>query len=759
MVTERDRGLVEMPMLAPDLCFDALDDGTIILRSEVFDTALHGACYADLLPLLDGRRPRREIIARLAGKHPATDVQTALVLLAKSGYVVSGEFDMDAKRAALWSVLGVSPRWAEQRLSATPVSVFGDDGRLAAHLAEMGFGIGLGEAALSVLACSDYLDEELSTVNLRKLASRTPWTLVRSGGALPMFGPIFRPGGACWECLAVRLRANRAVEGFLRASAAPVAVSRPVDVGTSALTEAVHGLAALEIAKWVVLGDLSPLDGGAITLEPNGLEIEHHWVGRRPQCRACGDASMSRPDRAPVPLKLKPSPKSVRNSGGTRAVPQNETLGRFRRLVSPVCGVVTRLERVTDAADPWLHVYAATSNAGPHATTFRGLRNRVRREQSAGKGSTPQQSEASALCEAIERFSGTFTGGEIRFKKRLSDFLRSGTDEAIHPNEVELFSDRQLDTPERSVTPDETEARRVPLRFDPDSAVSWSPMWSLTRRSHRFLPTALLYRGVPRVEGGAFCWATTNGCAAGNTLEEAVLQGFLELVERDSVAIWWYNRLRLPAVDLDSFGDEWLTQARNRYRAWHRDLWVLDATLDLGIPAFVSVSRRIANEGGERILYGFGAHIDPRIAALRAVCEMNQVLPAFGDPESDDAEFRSAWLGRWLREARLADHPHLAPDGDAAVRRMTDYAVPDTEDVREDIEHCQRLMEGRGLEVLVLDQTRPDVGMPVARVIVPGLRHYYQRFAPGRLYDVPVQVGRLDSPLAEADLNCAVIAG
>ena len=65
----------------------------------------------------------------------------------------------------------------------------------------------------------------------------------------------------------------------------------------------------------------------------------------------------------------------------------------------------------------------------------------------------------------------------------------------------------------------------------------------------------------------------------------------------------------------------------------------------------------------------------------------------------------------------------------------------------------QRLVEERGLELLVLDQTRPDIGLPVVKVIVPGLRHFWARFAPGRLYDVPVQLGWRTSPISEADLN------
>jgi ribosomal protein S12 methylthiotransferase accessory factor YcaO len=57
------------------------------------------------------------------------------------------------------------------------------------------------------------------------------------------------------------------------------------------------------------------------------------------------------------------------------------------------------------------------------------------------------------------------------------------------------------------------------------------------------------------------------------------------------------------------------------------------------------------------------------------------------------------------------------------------------------------------MEMLVLDQTRPEVGMPVVKVIVPGLRHFWARFAPGRLYEVPVQMGWLGRALSEDELN------
>ena len=55
--------------------------------------------------------------------------------------------------------------------------------------------------------------------------------------------------------------------------------------------------------------------------------------------------------------------------------------------------------------------------------------------------------------------------------------------------------------------------------------------------------------------------------------------------------------------------------------------------------------------------------------------------------------------------------------------------------------------------MLVLDQTRPDIGLKVVKVVVPGLRHFWRRLGPGRLYDIPVHMGWLETPLNEEMLN------
>ncbi len=66
---------------------------------------------------------------------------------------------------------------------------------------------------------------------------------------------------------------------------------------------------------------------------------------------------------------------------------------------------------------------------------------------------------------------------------------------------------------------------------------------------------------------------------------------------------------------------------------------------------------------------------------------------------------------------------------------------------------CVSIAARLGMETLVLDQTRPDIGLPVVKVMVPGMRHFWKRFGPGRLYDVPVKSGWLKEPLTESQLN------
>ena len=760
--TPADTGSVARPRLTPHLRVHALDEGQTLLVSETFNTLLHGKLHADLLPLLDGRRETSEIVSKIVSERASTHTREAVLsgiaTLAAKGYVVCGDYRMAESEAAYWTSLGVSPSWVEAALGDARVCVEGAAGKLVAHLQAAGVRISDDAPSLKVILCKDYLEERLEAVNRQALAAKTPWMLVRPRGMTPIFGPVFTHGhghghgieAPCWACLVYRMRSHAEVHNFLRNRGGEAAAFKPFAANEATL-EAIYGLAAAEIAKWLVLGEDAPVHAHALSVNLGKLESARHRVTRRPQCVACGDPNLFLPDRPPVAVQLRPSPKAHLTSGGARTLAPEVTLAKYRHLVSPISGVVPWLTRTTDEGDPWLHVYWAGSNLAMKSRSLSALRRSLR-SKSAGKGSTRAQSEVSALCEAIERYSGAYHGDEIRVRRRFTDF--SDSEGAIHPNEVQLFSDHQLDNAS-AINAKGHPYNIIPNRFDPDALIDWTPVFSLSERRHRYLPTAMLYFGIaPEHEGSGGQIADSNGCAAGNTLEEAILQGFFELVERDAFAIWWYNRLRMPRVDLASFDDAFIASAEDYYAGQARELWLLDLTSDLSVPAFVALSRRAGGET-EDIIYGAGAHFDPRLAALRAICELNQCLTWLPRPGARDGKpmIDDPVALAWWKTARLTECDWLAPSEDAAPSMASNYPASGRMDTREDVEQVIELLKDRGLELLVLDQTRPDIGLPVARVLVPGLRHFWQRLAPGRLYDVPVSLGRLSAPLSEGELN------
>ena len=732
----------DVPRFAPNFTVYVLPPDVVCLYSEDRKFLLHGELYCALASAIGkGGKSFRELVRDLEQDFPSNKIHEALKRLVDRRYVLPASRFSDGVAAAYWASLGLSLATAAQNLEKCRVRIQSIDVQgeteLAAALSGLGVRVVKRSPDLTVMLVNDYLEARLAELNREHLADGAPWALVQPSGIFPLVGPVFRPGqSACWVCLAERMKRNREIKALLdRKEARRVAVSPLAQqtVGQSAIQ-----LAAVEVARAIATDFRTPLSDHIVSLDLLGSTIVKHHVSARPQCPACGGKKLRDPRRAPAPVELGAGGKVVMTSGGYRSVSSLATVARFRRHVSPLTGVVSRLERI-EADLPLNTNYYATHNFSGPAQTVRELRAGLS-SGSFGKGSTAEQGEASALMEAIERYSGIFQGDEIRAKRRFADFPPG---EAIPPNEVLLFSDAQL-RQGRAQTFESHEQEAVPALFDRAARIEWSPVWSLRDARFKYLPTSLLYFFY---RGAAAFAADSNGCAAGNTLEEAIVQGFLELVERDAYAIWWYNRLERPELDLGQLEDSFVRDLRNRLAQNGRRLWALDVTSDLGIPTFVAVTHWMQN-GRENIEFGSGAHFDARIALLRALTELNQFLSLglMGGGTGEKSSLDGA------TPLRLKDHPYLTPNGNPPVEPEYGSKFGHL-DTREQVKACVSLAQRAGLDFLVLDQTRPDIEAPVVRVIVPGLRHFYRRFAPGRLYDVPVKLGVRDRPLNENELN------
>src|SRR5687767_7728784 len=418
-----------------------VDSEGVFLLSEQGHVLLTGRLYRQLAPMLDGGRTIDEVVDSLADVATAAEVYYAVAQLEKKGHIVESSGFTDAAiplaRLAFWDALGLDPLAAESRLRTATVALhqFGAApiGQLGSALAAFGVRVEA-ESDFAIVATDDYLQEDLEGFNAAALAAGRSWLLVKPVGTILWIGPLFRPGGGCWECLAQRLRQNRPVESYLQGRSG---LTAPFPVANAALPTTVAAaldVAALEVVKHIA-GHV-PVDRCLRTMDLLTGESREHRFVRRPQCPRCNPDYRSVLE--PVRVTLEPQPKRFTADGGYRSVSPQETVARYGHHVSPLIGAVTALTPSPLDEDGFLPVFFSGQNLAMRRETLPGLRMGLR-NGSAGKGTTVIQASASALCEALERYSGDFYGEEIR---RPASFRQLGAS-AIHPNACMLFSAAQ----------------------------------------------------------------------------------------------------------------------------------------------------------------------------------------------------------------------------------------------------------------------------------------------------------------------------
>jgi len=363
----------------------------------------------------------------------------------------------------------------------------------------------------------------------------------------------------------------------------------------------------------------------------------------------------------------------------------------------------------------------------------------------SGWGKTWDEAERGCVMEAAERCSAQFFGDEPIRRARMAQIGA----EAVAPPELLLIDQRQYG--ERAGwNRCHPGMNAIPAPWRAACAIDWMVADPKLSSDPAWLPAGLCLLGHDRDRRYGLPPATSSGVAAGHTVEEAAVRAFVELVERDAVAIWWYNRIPRPRISIAALGEPLIAAYGEFSQARRRSLVLHDLTHDLGVPVVAAVAH---DRSGGRITLGFGAGTSLVQAARHAVgelaqCEGNLVL----------IEWRVAATGlrglnpeakallQWARTQRLNDHPHLVGTGVCKRARFPRCHILD-------LATCRQICRARGLRFLALDLTREIIGVPVVRVVVPGLRASWARFAPGRLYDVPVELGWRQRQSSLRELN------
>ena len=694
----------------------------LLLVSETASFLLQGDAYRHLFTHVDGARPIMEVLA------PVADLGQQAVLLLTIDQLIADGFleERNAPNPVRYhhpdfDAAPVMTHDSGDSLELTILSQFDNRTLLTQWASALQV-----SHPINVVIADEYLDPRLAVINRSQLQQQRPWLLIKLTGEQPLIGPYFTPseiGSPCWNCLAVRLRYNQPVRLWLQGG--EQADTRPVPIRYDAA--AVHRMAGMAAGLAQSLIDGQFRHGlRAINVE-DGNSTEHP-VSPRPQCAECGDPYLFT-QRSTAGIALQASPKAYAEDGGFRSRTPTQTSEVLQPIISSLTGVIHNVDVLPEQSERGITIYRSLFFKTPWAT--QSLNHDSFVQVSLGKGVSKEQSRISALCESVERYAAQYQGDEPQ-RFGVADQLDT---RAVLPPVLAPFSERQYQQfrdPQHSAH----QTRQAVEPYEMETPLHWTLGRSLTRSEPVYLPLTYCYANTP-FEDERYVRFNSNGCAAGNTLEEAILQGFLELVERDAVAVWWYNQIPRPAVDIDGLPTQQTQPLRATLdRAW--DYWALDLTHDLGIPVMAAVGRHLETE---TFRLGFGCHVDPGLACLRALTELCQLIAL---PDRGTAAFDFS---------HLASAPYLLPKADMATLRLSDANIIEHADIQDDVHDCMERVSELGLETIVVNYTRPDLPIYTVKVIVPGFCHIWPRLGAERLYTVPLALGWRNTRLQEAQLN------
>lgn len=279
------------------------------------------------------------------------------------------------------------------------------------------------------------------------------------------------------------------------------------------------------------------------------------------------------------------------------------------------------------------------------------------------------------------------------------------------------------------------------LRSRASGALTWHSAKSLVDGRAVLLPADLCLRRPQPAQDFAPPFPLSTGSAAGTSWHAAALHGLFELIERDAASLWWRGGSRGRAVppDVAASAQELLRALRAGAPAPRRS-WLLDITTDIGIPAVAALS---CGPDGFGFAFGLAARRTVQAAARSAVLELCQVELAQAVVEAKRRERGEAALNErdraHLQRATMVNADSCAllhPESGALEHLSIDGSHP--QDVLQAI--VQRLA-GRGIETFALDLTRRHFGIPVARVIAPGLQAEPSAISTSRLSGMIAHTG------------------
>ncbi|RLL40715.1 bacteriocin biosynthesis protein SagD [Oceanobacillus piezotolerans] len=574
----------------------------------------------------------------------------------------------------------------------------------------------------------------------------TPWLRGFVSFGEGVVGPLVRPGEAgCSQCADMRRlmggRDRTEMWELQRGMTMAGGIgSDPWSSSTGLLQMAC--LIGAEVQN-VLKGDQANSEGKVYLIDMKTLKGSWHSFLPDPLCPVCGQIPDDSRDLARI--SLQPSPKI--SSGSFRCRPLEEI---EKDIVKDYLDNRTGLlnSKMYDLMTP----FADSSVTLPMLAGDEGT---------AGRTHSYEESVLTAILEGVERNCGIEPRGK---RTVIYDSYRNLENQALHPLKVGVHTREQYAQP------------GFPFKsFDPNRSINWVWGYSFLEERPVLVPERLAYYSVG-CESQGFIYETSNGCALGGSLEEAIFYGMMEVVERDSFLMTWYAKLNLPRLDPFTAEDQELELMVERMRAVAGyDLYLYNSTMEHGIPSIWAMAKN-RKEKGLNLICAAGAHLDPVRAVKSAVHELAGMMLNLDEKFEANQEKYERMLYDSSLVKEMDDHGMLygLPQAEERLSFLLDHNGPmrtfkeefkwksNHMDLTDDLRDLLQAFRQLNLDVIVVDQSTPETTrnrLYCVKVLIPGMlpmtfgHHLTRLTGLERVLRVPMELGYTNQPLTPEQLN------
>lgn len=593
-------------------------------------------------------------------------------------------------------------------------------------------------------------DQEDSSVQLEAEKLLRPRGIPWLGGCIArregIVGPLVQPGKAgCSQCAEVRRalagRSRRGIDELLMGLAIPGYVSPPPELPPAVFRHMAFILAAE--ADRVIRGGKARTEDHVYIIDAEDLSTTLHFILPDGACPVCGGL----PDDSPEQARISLTPSLKLNPGSYR--------GRSMNDLQQVLFHDYWDRRTGLFNDKQPDLLSAFANAAVNLPVS------MSDELTGGRSHSYADSGLAAILEGLERFCGLTPRGK---RTVVFDSYSRLKDAAMDPAKIGFHAKEQYEQPDFPFQP-----------FDAGSPMAWVWGHSFLQERPVLVPELLAYYSL--AYGGGFVYETSNGCAVGGSLEEAILHGILEVAERDSFLLTWYARLPVPRLDPYSSGDRELSVMVDRLQAVTGfKVSLFNTTMENGIPGIWAVAKNGAGHG-INLVCSAGARLNPVHAAKGALQELaNNITMAEErwSRRSEEAQLMYADSGL---VQQMEDHILLysLPQAEERLRFLLDEGRPmrtfteefppfhpHPADLTEDLKQVLHIFRSLQMDIIVIDQSSDETlrnGLYCVKVLIPGMLpmtfgHRLSRLAGlDRVLEAPMKLGYANRKLAPEELN------